>query len=904
MSNNTVLSILQDKMGFMLFGTYDGLNKYDGAGFTAYQYSPDDPNSISSNQISAIFEDSYGVLWIGNVHDGLNRFDREKEIFVLYDHNPGSKGSLSNNNVSTIFEDSRKDLWIVTAHGGLNLYDLETDSFIHFYPDSHGKTDIGSKHITSIAEDQNGFLWLGSSVGKLIRFDVKTNQGVCFDLFSDDHGDLLNPIYHKIYIDSDNNIWFGTEKGLYFYDQVKDLFQHFQEGNTSKHLNENLVADVIELQKDLFLIATGHGGLNVYNKQTGTFTYHMYSEIHESTLSNDQVIHLYRSPDGIICIGNFQGGINIFDPESKTLSHKQSSIALEFAALNYSNPQKNQYAYKLEGVDSEWNYIGNRHSVNYTNLYPGNYVFMVKGSNNDGVWNEDGASLRITILPSWWKTWWFNSIFYILVTGLIVFLYLFVTAFQRRQQKKLLILVKERTCQLEEAANILEKQQEEIKLQNERLRAQRDKLENANRILLEQKQQILDQNKELDKHRNRLELLVEERTTELISAKEKVEESDRLKSSFLANMSHEIRTPLNAILGFSTLITAKKIKDDIKREKYNAIIQNSCNNLLNLINDILEISKIESGQLELNVNEVLLNDVINDMIGVFNLIMLRQETVQNKKIPLKINIDKTILKTRIITDKLRLEQILTNLISNAIKFTCQGYIEIGCMILQDKNMLQFHVKDTGIGIKKMDQEYIFERFRKVEQDESQMQKGTGLGLTISKQLVQMLGGSIFLTSKTGEGSIFYFTIPLIKSHSVSHPDRTILYNNKVPEFQNYRILIAEDDDSNYIYIRQLLRSTHAKIIHAVNGREVIKIIKNRPEIHLILMDIRMPEMNGIKTLHEIRKLNIKIPVIAQTAYSLEDEVDNLIKEGFDDYISKPIQSEHLYKILGKYLDGN
>lgn len=1268
MTSNTVLSIFQDKMGFMWFATYGGLNKYDGTGFTAYQYKADDSLSIASNQLSALLEDSYGNFWVGNVHDGLNLFDREKETFSLYAYNPDDKGSLSNNSVRAIFEDSRKNLWIGTAGGGLNLYDRTTDSFIHFLNDSLNQQDIGSNYISSIAEDQNGYLWLGSPEGTITKFDVETKKGEPVILFSDIISNLINPRYNQIYIDSENNIWFSSENGLYFYDQKKDLVQHFQKGNTRNDLNTNLISDLIELEKDLFLVATDHGGLNIYDRNTGTFTYHMHSEIIASSISTNQLTNFFKSPEDIIWVGSFQGGvniidikakkflkyedlvddseflnshhsiftlcedrdrniwigtdgfgINILDPETRavthlrsknpnsissdiitdiysdsndniwigtylkglskfdwktkqythyqydpenpqsiagnniytiledsdgifwigtinngldrldtetntfthfqhdpedpaslscndvfklykdnagqiwvgtrdglcllnkttgnfkrfaehndngsglhgrwvyeiyqdasgnlwigtdqelnlynpenqtfesipvgneeisigvvgisedknnnlwistnnglyrfniikrefrkydvadglqgdeynmssvlrssdgklyfggvngfnvfhpdsikdnpkippvyitkfavfntpvnprqdttilskqinfekhiTLSYKQSSIELEFAALNYSNPQRNQYAYWLEGFDTDWNYIGNNHTVKYTNLDPDEYVFRVKGSNNDGVWNEEGVSLYITIFPPWWKTWWFKSIFYIFITGFIVFMYYLGTAFHRRQQKKLQILVHKRTHQMEEATAILEKHQEEIYLQNEELKTQKEELEHKNIILIEQKQYILEQNKEIDKHRNQLESLVKERTRELVQAKEKAEESDKLKSSFLANMSHEIRTPLNAILGFSSLLTENKVKNDKRREQYNAIIKNSCKTLLDLINDILEISKIESGQLELNLKEVLLEEVINNMIGLFDMLIKRKVTNKNKRIELKINVKETILKTTIITDKLRLEQVLTNLISNAIKFTDQGFIEIGCIKLQDINMLQFYVKDTGIGMKEEDQNFVFDRFRKIEKNESDMKRGAGLGLTISKQLVNILGGSIYLNSKIGEGSVFYFTIPLMKSDSTYKPDKSIKKRNETPDLSGCRILVAEDDESNYIFIKQLLHNTHAKVIHALNGREVLKIMSDHHQVQLILMDIRMPVIDGIKTLHELKKLNVSIPVIAQTAYSMEDEVIKLKKEGFDDYISKPIQREQLYCILKKYLIG-
>jgi signal transduction histidine kinase/ActR/RegA family two-component response regulator len=461
-------------------------------------------------------------------------------------------------------------------------------------------------------------------------------------------------------------------------------------------------------------------------------------------------------------------------------------------------------------------------------------------------------------------------------------------------------LVKERTLQLEEVAVTLEEKQEEINSQNEELMTQKDELEKNNKTLIEQQKQILEQNNELDKHRNRLESLVEERTKELLEAKDQAEESDRLKSSFLANLSHEIRTPLNAILGFSTLLCEKDISDQ-EREEYYRIIQGSSSTLLDLISDILDISKIEAGQLELDLREVSIEAVVNDLVGIFDLFKKRDDIGSNKQVLLKVAIDDQILKNLIITDNLRLTQILSNLINNAIKFTKQGYIEVGCTKLPDVEMLQFYVKDTGIGIKEENQKLVFERFRKVEEDKTQLHRGTGLGLAISYQLVSLLGGTMRLTSKEGEGSVFYFTIPFIKSDLPYIQSLRNEFSSALPDLKNCYILVAEDDISNFTYIERLLKRAKAKVIHAVNGKQVVKLLQNFHDIKLILMDIKMPEMDGIEALHEIQKMNIKIPVIAQTAYALADEVVKLKKEGFDEYISKPIQREYLYYIMEKYL---
>jgi CheY-like chemotaxis protein len=293
---------------------------------------------------------------------------------------------------------------------------------------------------------------------------------------------------------------------------------------------------------------------------------------------------------------------------------------------------------------------------------------------------------------------------------------------------------------------------------------------------------------------------------------------------------------------------------------------------------------------------------VNDTVGIFNLLIKRQDIGSNKNLLLKVVLPDELRKIQVITDKLRLEQILSNLISNAIKFTPQGYVEVGCSKLIDREMLEFYVKDTGTGIKEENQQVIFERFRKVEEDKSHLHRGTGLGLAISSQLISLLGGTISLSSKPGEGSVFYFTIPLIKSDSPYNPILKARISDRIPDFKNRCVMVAEDDMSNFKYIERILKKAGLKVVHAENGSQVLSMLQKPNDIKLILLDIKMPGMDGIETLHEIRKMNVTLPVIAQTAYALADEVWKFRKEGFDDYIAKPISVDNLYFMIEKFLN--
>ncbi|HEY9123156.1 MAG TPA: ATP-binding protein, partial [Bacteroidales bacterium] len=583
------------------------------------------------------------------------------------------------------------------------------------------------------------------------------------------------------------------------------------------------------------------------------------------------------------------------------LSHLQSVFSIKFAALNYISPQNNQYAYILEGFEKDWNYVGNKREVTYTNLNAGKYVFRVKASNNDGLWNEAGVSIKIIVLPPWWKTLWFKILIYALLATLVFLFINFRLKFYRKQNVKLSAMVKERTKELEEANVYLEEKQEEINNQNEELMSQRDALEEANKKLEKQKLQILEQNKELNLHRNELENLVEERTRQLIIAKEKAEESDRLKSSFLANLSHEIRTPLNAIVGFSTMALEETFTDEEKAE-HKQIIQKSSDNLLALISDIIDFSKIESGNIDIVFREVPMTHIIKNIGDIFKTQLNRQQMGVIHDLQLKTDFPDELRNISLETDEMRLLQILSNLTHNAIKFTNKGEIQIGCKLIDDGKMAEFYVKDTGIGISKEHHEIIFERFRKIENDKSMLHRGSGIGLSISQHLVKMLGGYIRVESEPNLGSTFFFSIPVKKAFSIStHNESTANNNKEMTDFKKALVLVAEDDLANYIIIEKFLQKHNIQVLRAVNGVHAVSMALSESDIQLILMDIKMPEMDGVEALHRIREKGITVPVVAQTAYALAHEVVKLKQEGFDDYITKPLDFAQILKILQKYL---
>jgi len=378
---------------------------------------------------------------------------------------------------------------------------------------------------------------------------------------------------------------------------------------------------------------------------------------------------------------------------------------------------------------------------------------------------------------------------------------------------------------------------------------------------------------------------------QLIRAKEKAEESDKLKSAFLANMSHEIRTPMNGIIGFSELIVQPDISEE-RRSSYANIVIESGKQLLTIVDDILDISKIEVGQIDVQSEPVHVNDLMIEVFSFFN------PKAKNNNIALFSYKELTDKQSVIFSDKQRLVQIINNLLSNAFKFTSQGEIAFGYTL--KNGFLEFYVRDTGIGIPDHMKDIVFERFRQAQQKTARQHRGTGLGLSISKRLVELLGGEIRVETSENNGSTFFFTIPYLP---VELPNQILENLSSVNDQvqKKYTLLLAEDEEINFLYISELFSNSLTKIIHARNGIEAVEYSKSNPEIDLVLMDIKMPHMDGLEATKRIKAFRPELPIIAQTAFAMEADRETALFAGCDDFIAKPILKEQFKQVLEKYI---
>ncbi len=378
---------------------------------------------------------------------------------------------------------------------------------------------------------------------------------------------------------------------------------------------------------------------------------------------------------------------------------------------------------------------------------------------------------------------------------------------------------------------------------------------------------------------------------DLKEAKEKAEESNKLKTAFLQNMSHEIRTPMNGIIGFSDMLMRDELSEE-RRKLYTNIIVQSGKQLLGIVNDILDISKIETGQAETTENETNINQLLTDLFNFY------KPLAWEKRLGIFVNTPLSNKESFIWIDYHKLKQVLENLLSNALKFTHEGHIRFGYR--PSSTELIFYVEDTGIGIEKKYHEKIFEQFRQIELTTTREYGGTGLGLAISRAYVKLLNGKMWLISTKGKGTVFYFTVPYkpVLIEDILQTEHKYLTKPLINI--NKRVLIAEDEYANYRLLKEIIGELEIDVLHAKNGEEAVEMAK-KTDIALVLLDIKMPKMNGYEAVIEIKKNRPSLPVVAQTAFATLADRDKILGSGFDDYLPKPIQNEALYKILKKYL---
>ena len=827
-------------------------------------------DGLSNNNVFSIVENKSGETFISCFGGGLNVYNDNTKKIKVYKNKLSDSNTIGNNDINILFIDSKNRLWIGFNDGGLDLMKHNRNNkvnFIHYKHSSANKNSISDNTILSISEDKKGNIWIGTRDG-LNMFDVKTNK---FIAYRKSDGLPSNTVV-GIIEDDNNNLWLSTLNGLSMFNHRTKVFRNYTESDGLQGQKFNNRASYYKNTKgELFF--GGNKGFSTFNPNKIKYDYSFpnlyitsFKLFNEEVEINGEISPLKK---------------HITETSEITLTHKQSVFTFEYVAIHFKDYRKIKYAYTLEGLEKKWNFVGNKRTATYTNLDAGNYIFKVKSTNIEGDWNKNATTIKITILPAWWSSWWFRALIIISVLLGLYSAYIIKIRNYKKQKAILKVKVSEKTKKLHEANTVLEEINEEVLQQKEELEVQKATLEKTNNKLAES-------TNELSKHKNNLEKTIKIRTTELERAKNKAEESDRLKTAFLTNMSHEIRTPMNAIVGFSQLLNDKITEND-KKEYINQINSNT-NSLLMLIEDILDISMIEANKIIIKNKKFEVNTLLKEVVS--DCLVLNKKGIVELRIINKEENNNIIINS----DRIRIKQVLINLFNNACKFTEEGYIELGFEIKTNK--LQFYVKDTGIGISKDGLKFIFDRFRKVDVNKAKLFRGTGLGLAISKKIAQLLNGDLTVKSELVKGSVFYFSLPknviANKQIIINKIEIKNIYN-----WQNKRILIVEDEKANYVYLTKALKKTKAKVIRAIDGRVAVELFRAKEKFDIVLMDIKMPVVNGYDATILIKKIIPEQIVIAQTAYARNQ--DKAKKSGFNDYLIKPIKPEILLSTIAKYL---
>jgi signal transduction histidine kinase/ligand-binding sensor domain-containing protein/CheY-like chemotaxis protein len=959
-SSDIVRTIFEDHAGNLWIGNYNSPINYVDCHkkkFHVVRNKPDCNDCLNGNHINSIFIDSKNLIWTAVDGGGLNVYDPLTGKFKVYLHNPADKSTIANNKPLCLAEDATGNIWIGFFEGGLSCYNRQNNKFSNYWPDGTNKNLNGSQ-VWDLLVDENE-LWIATQVGVNV-LDLKTKVFKFIPV--DPEGKRGTNVYGawRIIKDSKGRILIGTLNGLNVYDRKRDAFDYYEPDlSNPESISDKWVLSLFEDSKHRIWIGTNGGGLNLWLKPDNKFKCfttkeglpnNVISNIQEDNSGNLWIstnyglakfnydslkFDNYNSIDGLqgdrfnihssfkdksgnLYFGGTDGltffnpseivastfippviitGLSLFNSEVSIntpksplkknilfqkeicLSHKQSVFTIDFAALNYTQPKENLYRFRLENIDEDWRPANKKNSATYTHLKPGKYTFRVIGSNNDNIWNLKGASIDIIINPPFYKSKFFIALEILGVILLLLLINNIRNNTIRKANINLSKLVEERTV-------LLESQKKEIEEQNKEIIAQRD-------LATAQFDQIISQHDELESHRSNLAVRIEIKTKELLEAKHKAEESNNLKTVFLEIINHEIRTPMNAILGFINLLS-DKIDDPNNRSYYMKIINESGKNLLRLIEDITDFSRFHTGELKLDCVPCNLSEMIRQLIGAYRERVSREKPEINilVEVPEDINV--------INSDSKKILQILNHLVDNSIKFTEKGYIKLGTKDFNNDFVTLF-VEDSGASIPADNLKGFFDRFYKSDHDTQDiLQRDSGLGLALSKHLTELLGGKIWVENLENKGVGFYFTVACNRKVEKQRQIQPTNHSNSY-FWPGKKIIVAEDDETNYLLIEAIFKDTGVELLHAEDGVEFLEFIEKNPKIDLVLLDIRMPRMNGLNAIKIVRESMKDIPVIAQTAYDHAYHREKAFESGCNHFLTKPLRKEELLNLVKTYL---
>ncbi|HEY9194745.1 MAG TPA: two-component regulator propeller domain-containing protein [Mucilaginibacter sp.] len=807
-----ILSMMLDHNQQLWIGTFqDGLFIYNTktGGYQQLNAGKDDAH-INNNEIFCLKESRDGKVWIGTNGGGVNMYDPGKKTFFKYLAPPASPGQRQlpvNGFIRAIEEDRDGNIWIGTYGSGIAVLNPATQKFRVY---NNKNTGMAIDRAFSLLQDHDGNMWIGTAGDGLYCFNLNQKKLISYSA----PNELPDGVVHKVLEDNSGNIWLSTDKGICTLNAASKKFTHYSAYNG--------------LQNDAFIDGSGlrtSKGLLFFGGARGFNYIDPVQDVKNNTNAPPVFFTTLKVNNNTILSGNHSPlKQDISVAKQIDLDYKEN-FSISYAAINFTLPQQNKYAYILKSFNKSWNYVGSATTAYYTNLDPGEYQFVVRACNNDGVWNNSGAQIRIVIHPPIWMTWYAYLLYTLMAGGALLFI-------RHRGIKKL-----------------------------------------KNKLALEQERKEA----------------------------ERLHELDLLKINFLTNLSHEFRTPISLIMA-----PADKLLEEHQDEQTTgqlAVIRRNARRLLNLVNQLLDFRKLEEQELKLSLTEGEIISFISDVVDSFH------DLSESRSVTLNYRAPQEKLFVRFDHDKV--ERILFNLLSNAFKFTLPGgmvsvNISKHPTSSQGKTMLEFKISDTGIGIAPEKRNLIFKRFYQAgDANGVNVNPGSGIGLSITKEFVEMHGGSITVESELGKGSVFSVLIPLEvfanRPMEIQLPVKTDVREKGLSIKRNIAqavtnmpvLLIVEDNDEFRYYVKDNLMNQY-KIVEAANGVEGWdKALSCHPD--LIISDITMPFMNGITLSRKIKadKRTSHIPFIMITACTREDEQLIGLESGANDYLTKPFNFEIL-----------
>ena len=901
LSQNSVYKIFKDQSENIWVGTWQGALNYLDKNFDSFQHYGVF-SGLSYHVVSSFAEDKNHNFWIGTERGGLNYFDTKSKTFKTFKNNPNNTYSLSNDNIQDIVLDKQGILYIATHGSGLDVYDTKSSNkFDHFKNDNSDEQSISSNWVTCLMLDSQNRLWAGTikkglnlfdqETKKFIRFNTDNFSQTIYEIIEDSQqriwvgtpdgvglvdlkaktinnesleilNDKISSLVTCIYQDNQNNFWVATEgQGLFF---MKNDFSEIQQFTVLDGLASNSIVGILPDKEGNLWLST-FKGLSKFNLASRKFSNYDVSDGLQSNEFNYDAY--YAAQKGELLFGGMNG-FNIFNPKNikknlyippvvitdfkikghsvATLKDNESNTSnvvinyndipftLDFAALNYIQPEKNIFKYKLQGKDEQWHKLGNERSLTFADANPGKYIFKLKAANNSGIWNDNEASIKITILPPWWRT---NVAYitYLLMIFLIIWMLYSFYKFRRNEKE----------------------------------------------VLKSEKRE-----------------------------KEKIQEISQLKLQFFTNVSHELRTPLTLILGSLEEMTKdiSNIPNDLK--SHLEVLNRNSKNLLRQVNRLLDFRKNEVEKLKLNAGKGNIIHFLKESSLSF------QELATHRNIDYQFKNDREYVE--LFYDRDKMEIIIFNLLSNAFKFTPDGgKITIKTNLVEDEHgnpvQFEFSVEDNGIGIPKEKASLIFNKFYQIEPDVKQNEiQGSGIGLALVKELVDLHHGTIKISLENEKGAEFIVSIPVGKDYltedeiikDLKKGDDIASYiskenvkldtkNSLNKSKKNETILVVEDNFEIRHFIIKCFENDY-NILEASDGGEGLEIAMHKTP-DLIISDIMMPEIDGITLCSKLKKdfRTSHIPIILLTARTSVIFKDTGFETGADAYITKPFTVSHL-----------